>query len=443
MKDKDLNKFKSKGGTRPSPLKVHNGLISNILRSSSPPNGTKTRQNFSLYDALVELCKEKKMFFFTPLPHIDYIPPRLTQGKIWYISFSCKHPSTGKMRRVRIKFNRGGSLKERKKEANVIIASLDQKLKLGWNPFIEAAMPKGFSLMSEALDKFLDVKAKENEENSMRSYRSFIKTFKDWLKTKGYIENYYTSSFTQADAINFLEDMEDKLSATTYNNYLRFYRSLFNWMVERQYIDENPFGKLRRKPKRLTAKTRRTFTQEEIDRLISHLEKENIPYLVIVMLCYCCFIRPKEIALLKCEDISLDKQLVHIREEIAKNDNESYRTIPDSMMKYVRQLDLSHPDYYLFGTTRGYSFMPSPKPIWSRKISNYWEEYIRPACNFPMDLQFYSLKDTGITNMVSSGVPLTSVQQQADHSSIAITSVYVGKTGKKAAEDLKRVDIID
>ena len=44
MKDKDLNKFKSKGGTRPSPLKVHNGLINNILRSSSPPNGTKTGQ---------------------------------------------------------------------------------------------------------------------------------------------------------------------------------------------------------------------------------------------------------------------------------------------------------------------------------------------------------------------------------------------------------------
>lgn len=208
-------------------------------------------------------AKKKKMFFFTPLPHIDYIPPRLTQGKIWYISFSCKHPSTGKMRRVRIKFNRGGSLKERKKEANVIIASLDQKLKLGWNPFIEAAMPKGFSLMSEALDKFLDVKTKENEENSMRSYRSFIKTFKDWLTTKGYIENYYTSSFTQADAINFLEDMEDKLSATTYNNYLRFYRSLFNWMVERQYIDENPFAKLRRKPKRLTAKTIRTRKSQQ------------------------------------------------------------------------------------------------------------------------------------------------------------------------------------
>ena len=389
------------------------------------------------------MCKEKKMFFSPPLPHIDYIPPKLTQGKIWYISFSCKHPATGKMKRVRIKFNRGDSLSERKKEARAVIASLDLKLKLGWNPFIEEAMPKGFALMSDVLDKFIDIKSKESEANSMRSYNSFIKTFKGWLKKKGYVNNYYTSSFTQTDAIDFLDDMESKLSATTYNNYLRFYRSLFNWMAERQYIAENPFNKLRRKPKRLTAKTRRTFTQEEMDKLIGYLEKENIPYLVMVMLCYCCFIRPKEIALLKCEDISLGKQLVHIRGEIAKNDNESYRTIPDSMMKYVRELDLSNPDYFLFSHRRGYDFSPGPKPIWSRKISNYWEEYVRPGCGFPMELQFYSLKDTGITNMVSSGVPLTSVQQQADHSSVAMTSIYVGKNRKKAEEDLKNVYILD
>ena len=68
---------------------------------------------------------------------------------------------------------------------------------------------------------------------------------------------------------------------------------------------------------------------------------------------------------------------------------------------------------------------------------------MRPGCGFPMELQFYSLKDTGITNMVSSGVPLPSVQQQADHSSVAMTSIYVGKNRKKAEEDLKNVDILD
>ena len=40
MEDKDLKNFKQNGGIRPSPLKIHNGLISNILHSPSPSNGT-------------------------------------------------------------------------------------------------------------------------------------------------------------------------------------------------------------------------------------------------------------------------------------------------------------------------------------------------------------------------------------------------------------------
>lgn len=42
MKDKDLKNFKPNGGIRPSPLKVHNGLISNILHSPNPSNGTNS-----------------------------------------------------------------------------------------------------------------------------------------------------------------------------------------------------------------------------------------------------------------------------------------------------------------------------------------------------------------------------------------------------------------
>lgn len=40
MKDKDLKKFKPNGGIRPSPLKVHNGLISNISHGPNPSDGT-------------------------------------------------------------------------------------------------------------------------------------------------------------------------------------------------------------------------------------------------------------------------------------------------------------------------------------------------------------------------------------------------------------------
>ena len=42
MKDKDLKNFKPNGGIRPSPLKVYNGLISNILHSPNPSDGTNS-----------------------------------------------------------------------------------------------------------------------------------------------------------------------------------------------------------------------------------------------------------------------------------------------------------------------------------------------------------------------------------------------------------------
>ena len=64
------------------------------------------------------------------------------------------------------------------------------------------------------------------------------------------------------------------------------------------------------------------------------------------------------------------------------------------------------------------------------------------ACSFPMEVQFYSLKDSGMTNMADSGVPITFVKQQADHSSLAVTSIYLSQNKAKANEELKKVDII-
>jgi len=53
--------------------------------------------------------------------------------------------------------------------------------------------------------------------------------------------------------------------------------------------------------------------------------------------------RPKEICELKICDISIEKKTIRVRLEIAKNDKESYRTIPDHMMKHFLDLKLSAP----------------------------------------------------------------------------------------------------
>lgn len=431
-----------------SPLNTSNVLIDKILQEFSGQNGTNTGHSLSppddnLYRVLSELCGRKKMSFFKPTPYIEYTPPKLTQGKIWYITYYVQDPKTMRLKRMRIKVNRGDTLRERKAMAKAIMGRLSEKLAMGWNPLVEKFAPKAYKKLFEAFDAFLDAKRRELEANSLRSYMSFIKTIREWLQVYGCDENTYACGFTGSMAIDFMESIESnpKISPRTYNNYLIFCRVLFDWMVEREYVSENPFTSIRRKPKKLTKKKRRILSDAELSRLWEYLESENQEYLVICMLCYCCLMRPKEISMLKCSDIRLDSQTVLVRGEIAKNDNTSSRTIPDVMMQYVHRLDLSNPKLFLFGNHSHFDFSPGKTAVPERKIATFWNRCVREECGFPMEVMFYSLKDTGITNMAAAGVPVSFIQQQADHSSLAMTSIYCQRSGK-ATEELKGVDIL-
>lgn len=381
------------------------------------------------------------MHSFLPVPNLHYRPCQLHEGAEWFISFYVTDPATSKLKRIRIKVNRVKSVPERRRKAKQMMASIDQRLSVGWNPLIEEKAPKGYAALFAALDSFLKVKKKETEPNTMRCYVSFIRIFKEWLSGHGFNAKSFAVSVDHATAIEFLSDMEQKFSPKTYNNYLNFYKGLFNWLTEKGYAQRNPFEGISKKPRRLIKKNRRMLTDEELSRLISFLSKESPEYLALSMICYCCFMRPKEIVLLKCKDIDLDRQLVHVSSLAAKNDNESFRTIPDDLVPILKGLDYSHPDWYLFGDSPSKAFRASAKKLDSRRIPQWWSSRVRPACGFKQDLKFYSLKDTGITNMLGNGVPINLVQRQADHSSVAMTAIYVGSK-PQAAERLRSASII-
>ena len=373
------------------------------------------------------------------------MPPKLAEGKVWYIYYYAKNPATGKLRRIRLKVNRIRGVRERRKAASVMMAAIAEKLALGWNPFVEESAPRSGTPIFEALDVFLSVKLKEMEPQSIRTYRSYVRVFRTWLEKKGLHKLTPAMSFTKDMGRGFLDWLEerDDVSPRTFNNYLSFLNSLWEWMAERGFVRENIYRDFKRKPRRLMQKKRRMLTPEEIARLFTFLERENPQFLAVVILCYCCFLRPKEIALLQCGDIDISKGLVHVRAETAKNDKESYRTIPDAARPYLERLDLSRPDWYLFGRNagRGDDFRPGREHVDNKKFSDYWNSIVRPACRFSMDIQLYSLKDTGITGMIQSGVAINLVQQQADHSSVAMTAIYVGKSPAANAE-LRHANIL-
>ena len=437
--------FFKKSGNRvpPSPQESSNSLKNNDLEDFPLKNGSQTSQQQSLYDVLEALCKEKKMSLFKPTPFSDYIPARLCEGKEWVIVWYVKSPLTGKMVRYRKKVNRIKQISKRRAAAKSLMAGINERLAIGWNPEVSAIAPRATTKLNDALDIFLKVKQKESEGNSMRSYRSFISTFRSWMQSVGIPDDVYVCSITSDVAMHMMDDIEtrENIGARTYNNYLCFFKLLFNWMIERDYISENPFDKIHRKPKKLTKKKRRVMTDGELNTLFEFLGRTNRNYLCMTLLCYCCFLRPKEIVSLKCADIDLIRQTVHIKEDVAKNDNDSYRTIPDVIVPILRELDLSNGCLYLFGGSGNYDFAPSDIQVCSRKLAKYWDCYVRPACKFGKDLQFYGLKDSGVTKMLTEKIPINLVQKQADHSSVAMTAIYVGALPEASAE-LKKVNIL-
>ena len=393
-----------------------------------------------MYRALEALCKEKKMSFFLPAPYIDYRVCKLTEGTDWYVTYYVKDPATSKLRRIRVKVNHlGATPRERRREARQLMSAIDARLAIGWNPLVLEQAPNGGEKIGKALDTFLAVKTKELEEGSMRVYRSFVKFLRGWLPGGGLGEESYVMSFTRAHALKIMEYIENDagLGARSYNNYLSFFFSLFAWFVERGYLSENPFAGIAKKSKRVVGKKkRRILTEAELAQLWKFLGETNPRYRLIAMFCWCCLMRPNEISGLRPEDIDIGKRLVHVRAETAKNDNDSFRTIPDVLAKLLQGIDLGKPGEYVFAKHAGWDFGPGPEQCCSRKFAKFWDTAVRPGCGFGMDVQFYSLKDTGITGMLDSGMALTAVQHQADHSSPVMTAVYV-QDSHRAADELR------
>ena len=113
---------------------------------------------------------------------------------------------------------------------------------------------------------------------------------------------------------------------------------------------------------------------------------------------------------LKVGDFSIRKKTLVLHGTNTKNHNDAVLTVPDHVLKLMIDLRIfdSPSDYYLFSD----NFAPNLKMT---------ERY-----------KFYSLKDTGITNMLRANTDILSVRDQARHSSILITDIYTPKDIKEA-----------
>ena len=92
------------------------------------------------------------------------------------------------------------------------------------------------------------------------------------------------------------------------------------------------------------------------------------------------------------------------------------------------------PHFYLFSN----ELLPGSVQIDRRLITIRWSR-LKKELKLDDDYTFYSLKDTGITEMLEKNLSNISVRDQARHSSLAVTDIYTQRR-KKADKHIVDLD---
>lgn len=365
---------------------------------------------------------------------LTFKPAQLSIGKEWFVYYYVTNPTTEKLVRRKIKLNHISSISQRKKHATHVINSINQKLYSGWNPFLEESAPRGFSNLIEVLDLFLRTKKKELRSDSFRTYNSFVEMLKNWLVKSGR-EKLCVANFNRMDAMRYMDDIdqEKNLSNSTFNNYMRFNRLVFAWLIDHGYCVENHFIDIK---KRMTSEKQRILIPENTRNDIKeYLEATDYDFLIVCLLVFHALIRPKEITYLKPEAFSLNNQTIFLSGQFTKNKRDRIITIPNALMPYLAQWNFNAASNSEF--IYGENFKPGKTPINARRFSKKWDK-LRTQLKLDSKMKLYSLRDSGIVQMLNDGISPEEVMKQADHASLEITTVYTKFANPKGSEQIKK-----
>lgn len=413
------------------------------------PFGTITRQDFLDYQffALVavannvkKMCnslRTRKSFSAEIIRYKSAIYAK--SGKVKFVYFYVLDPQSvidgqPKLKRIRTKFNCFATAKERDAAALRYRDEVNRKLAEGWNPLIEDSTHKSWTSFSDVLEQYCKYLLKSKKDGVMKD-----KTYVDYTSRLKMLTSYecshrlhYAYQYDKNWCEQFLDYiyLDRDTSPRTRNNYLGWLCSLGTWMCDRGFIGSNPCTTIKSLPN--GDKHRKVVDKDAFSKIEAYLKENDPDFLFAVQFAYYTLIRPNELVKIRIIDINISEQTVFVSSTISKNRHDGKVTLPKVLLlQMVERGTFNSPgQYYLFGS----KFVPSEKMAQGRIFRERWSK-MRTALNLPDCYQFYSLKDTGITDMINN-VGLNVAKDQARHSSVAVTNHYAGKNQLKAQPEL-------
>ena len=376
---------------------------------------------------------------------MGYTPPILkkTASRGEHIEYYVYNPVTMKMERQRIRLEKlSHQFKNRSQYKQMVMQlmmNLTGKLAGGWTPYGENQNVAEYTPINKAIEAYIADKSRDLRKASMVSYISVAKIFVEWLITQN-IHEMASHLLNQRTCQRFMDELRDrpKFNNNTYNTYLKKYRACFAWMVDRGYCKENPFEKIKTLKKQ--EKIRQLIPVDARETVVNHVRtSKHRNYEIVMHLIFTSLIRPSEIERLQVRDVDLKNKCIHIPANKAKTHKDRDAALSDTCIAMLIPL-LSKPGilptWYLINS----NYECGPEPCYHGMFKKHWMK-IRKECGLPDEMQLYSLKDSGITEMLEAGVSINQVKEAAGHADISTTNKYIGKDTEKMIEAVRGANV--
>lgn len=333
----------------------------------------------------------------------------------WYIHFYAFDDTTQKLKQKRLyDINKIPTLKERYNFAQKQIAQINKLLKEGFT-FKKESNRANESLVV-LLTEILNLKSPTIRHRSIQSYQNAIRNF---CKTMGKqpIGNIKRKDiFAYRDAL-LLEGKNPK----TINNYVGFIKTLFLDMIQREWIEYNPFKGLTKLKERVSGQNL-AFSTQQIN-VLKPLVKQDPNLWLAVQLMFYCFLRRNEVRQLQKLHFKLKQQQIFIPGPISKNCKSEHVTIPLHFCEYLKTiLDKKNSKEYVISID---GTAPMGAATLTRRHRKLLEQFGWEKEGYTL----YSWKHTGIVKAYKNGVDIKSLQLQCRHHDLSQTDTYLKTLG--------------
>ncbi len=342
-------------------------------------------------------------------------------NKRWFVEYYFQSPDTNQYEPFKLWVSsKYKSRSARYIEAKKIQDAINQKLKTGYSPYKENHENK---TLIEGLELMVAIKKNTCGKRAEHTYGYVARKLTSWLLLKNY-KNLRPPEFTKHLAMMYFDNilLTEGLTNRSYNNNLIGLRTLFNCLVERDYLEYNILCKIKKLPQKQSDIV--TYTPDEKTRIAAHLDCINQPLFLAAQMIYYCFLRCSELVRLQFKDIDLQRGIIKIPPSKAKR-NYGTLIMPVYLIEYFYKLGYDKQPGHLYIFSNNFKLTPGNKQIAPTRIAGTWKKDVQDALEIKKGI--YLLKHTGNGELFERGADARNIQLQNRHGSLEHTQIYAEK----------------